>query len=99
MVSLILSVRYPVRIKEIMKHFICICGCNAPVIVRDYAVEMIMHAGSSVWPFRTAVPFNILKYRKLQFLQGRIAFAVCFFFFEVFERAFTAGVVKGIAFL
>ena len=40
--SLILSVRYSVRIKEIMKHFICIFGCNAPVIVRDYAVEMII---------------------------------------------------------
>lgn len=44
--SLILSVRYPVRIKEIMKHFICIFGCNAPVIVRDYAVEMIINVSN-----------------------------------------------------
>ncbi len=95
MVSLILSVRYPVRIKEIMKHFICICGCNAPVIVRDYAVEMIMHAGSSVWPFRTAVPFNILKYRKLQFLQGRIAFAVCFFFLRYMKEHSRQALSKG----
>lgn len=29
-----------------MKHFIGICGCNAPVIVRDDAVEMIINASN-----------------------------------------------------
>ena len=49
--------------------------------------------------FWIVVPFYVLKYRKLQLLQGTVTFAVCFFFLQIFEKAFTAGIVKRIAFL
>ena len=50
-------------------------------------------------PFGIVETFDVSKYRKLQFLEGMLALAVCFHFFEVFEKAFAAGIVKGIAFL
>lgn len=48
--------------------------------------------------FRIVVSFDVLKNRKLQLLEGMVTFAVCFFFLEIFEKTFTAGIVKRIAF-
>ena len=47
--------------------------------------------------FRIVVSFDVLKYRKLQFLQRTVTLADRFFFFEIFEKTFTAGIVKRIA--
>ena len=52
-----------------------------------------------MWPFGIIVSFNVLEYRKLQLPQGMVIFAVGFFFFEILEEAFAAGIIKRISFL
>ena len=49
--------------------------------------------------FGIIVSFNVLEYRKLQLPQGMVIFAVGFFFFEILEEAFAAGIIKRITFL
>ena len=48
--------------------------------------------------FRIVVSFDVLKDRKLKLLEGMVTFAVCLFFLEIFEKTFTEGIGKGIAF-
>ena len=51
-----------------------------------------------MWSFGIVVPFDIFKNRELKLLQRMVAFGVCFFFLEIFEEAFAAGIVKWMAF-
>lgn len=48
--------------------------------------------------FGIVISFNVRKYRKLKFLQGKVTVAVSFFFLEIFEKTFAAGIVKRTAF-
>ena len=57
------------------------------------------HPQRAMRPSGVVETFNIFENGRLQFFQRVVGPSVCFFFLEILEETFTAGIIKGIPLL